>query len=124
MDGRDQSTRDIRVLNGAWADWGKLPWPPTKAEGPTAGRLQSGIKLSRPCTSQAHQYGIQQIQREAKSNFSNERSADPAFRGPVRSRVELFIFVRAGPGARQQIDGIDQFVEKPGVQRGFDVEVI
>ncbi|MCH7895444.1 MAG: GAF domain-containing protein, partial [candidate division NC10 bacterium] len=52
----------------------------------------------------------QQIQRYAKSNFPNERSADSAFRDPVRPRVELAKLVRAGLGARHQIDGIDQFV--------------
>ena len=74
-----------------------------------------GMSLSRPRASQARQCGVQQIQRDAQSNFPNKRRSDSAFRYPVRSRVEIFKFVRAGLGAGHQIVGIDEFVEETGV---------
>ena len=82
------------------------------------------MHLPPPYASQAHHHGIQQIQRDAESNFPNQFGAYSAFGGRVCSWVELFEFVRAGLGTRDQISGFDQFVEEPGIQCGFNIEVL
>jgi hypothetical protein len=75
---------------------GRTDYPVAKSVRPL---FYSGMSLSWLRRSYAHQYGIQQIQRDTEADFPNERSADSAFGGRVRSRIELFEFVRAGLGA-------------------------